>query len=131
MAQELTRLQAMDPADAPSESQFLLDFDVSDLAETDIERQELWICAMRVARIAGMRARNRRRRWQRTPRRLRRRHDPPTRAFYTNNITSTLQQEVFGDILPSYSQKRPSDVSYFLQEPSNKRRRRRRWIPES
>ena len=63
LAQELIKLQALDPSDVPPESRFLLDFDVSDLAEGDIGRQELWISTMRAARIAGVRQQNRKKRW--------------------------------------------------------------------
>lgn len=54
LASELERLHSLDPDDVPKESQFLLDFDIDDLAEGDIFRQEQWIIAMRAARRAGM-----------------------------------------------------------------------------
>ena len=130
LAQEITRLQALDPSDVPPESRFLLDFDISDLAEGDINRQELWISAMRAARIAGVRKQNRKKRWQSSTRRVRRRHDPPTRAFRPSNDDTTLQFDLFGDILPSPSRRRPNEASYFLLEPSNKRRRRRRRLSD-
>jgi hypothetical protein len=63
LANELERSHSLDPADVPKESQFLLNFDIDDLAEGDIFRQEQWILAMRAACRAGMRARGRSRRW--------------------------------------------------------------------
>jgi hypothetical protein len=125
LATELERLHSLNPDDVPKESQFLLDFDIDDLAEGDIFRQEQWIIAMRAARRAGMRARGRSRRWSTRPRRLRRRHDPPLRAFRPPDVASDLQVEVFGDLLPSTS-KRPSEAQLSLLEPSNKRRRRKK-----
>ena len=125
LAAEIERLQDMDPTDVPAESQFLLDFDTEDLAEGDISAQEHWILAMKAACIAGMRLRGRRARWAKKTRRLWRRHDPPQRAFHCSTLTTTLQDEVFGDIFPTVN-KRPSDAVLSLLEPSNKRRRRRR-----
>lgn len=125
LADELERLHSLDPADVPKESQFLLDFDIDDLAEGDIFRQEQWILAMRAARRAGMRARGRSRRWSTRPRRLRRRHDPPLRAFRPVDTASDIMHDVFGDLLPNTS-KRPSESHLSLLEPSNKRRRRKK-----
>jgi hypothetical protein len=62
LASELERLHSLDSDDVPKESQFLLDFDIDDLAEGDIFLQEQWIIAMRAAHRAGMRARGRSRR---------------------------------------------------------------------
>ena len=59
LAVEMERLHSLDPRDVPEESQFLLDFDIDDLAEGDIHRQEQWIFAMKAARVAGMRRRGR------------------------------------------------------------------------
>jgi hypothetical protein len=59
LAEEMERLQSMDPTEVPAESQFLLNFDIDDLAEGDIANQEHWILAMRAVGIAGMRVRGR------------------------------------------------------------------------
>ena len=59
LADEMARLQNLDPRDIPEESKFLLEFDIDDLAEGDIHRQEQWILAMQAARVAGMRVRGR------------------------------------------------------------------------
>jgi hypothetical protein len=125
LAEEMERLHAMDPAEVPAESQFLLNFDIDDLAEGDITNQEHWILAMRAARIAGMRARGRQARRAKQPRRLRRRHAPPTRVFQRQQLSSVLREEVFSDIEPAVN-KRPSEAVMSLLEPSNKRRQRRR-----
>jgi hypothetical protein len=45
LASELEQLHSLDPDDMPKESQFLLDFDIDDLAEGDVFRQEQWIIA--------------------------------------------------------------------------------------
>ena len=54
-------MQALYPSDIPPEpeSTFLVDIEISDFAEGDIGRQELCICAMRAAQIAGVRKQNR------------------------------------------------------------------------
>ena len=86
-------LQNLDPRDVPPESQFLLEFDIDDLAEGDVNRQEQWIRAMQAARVAGMRRRGRRQRWQQTPRRLRRHNDPPTRLSATLSPSNSLLRD--------------------------------------
>jgi hypothetical protein len=126
LADELEHLHSLDPADVPKESQFLLDFDIDDLAEGDIFRQEQWILAMRAARRAGMRARGRSRRWSTRPRRLRRRHNPPLHAFRPVDTASDIMHDVFEDLLPNSTNKRPSEPHLSLLEPSNKRRRRKK-----
>jgi hypothetical protein len=125
LASELERLHSLDPDDVPRESQFLLDFDIDDLAEGDVFRQEQWIIAMRAARRAGMRARGRSRRWSTRPRRLRRRHDPPLRAFRPPDVAADIRNDAFGDLLPTNS-KRPSESQISLLKPSNKHRRRKK-----
>ena len=116
--EEMERLHSLDPAEVPEDSRFLLDFDPDDLAEGDISNQEHWILAMRAARIAGMRARGQKSRWQS-------RHDPPTRAFHHPTLTDTIRADAFTDLEPSTG-KRPSEAALSLLEPSNKQRQRRR-----
>jgi hypothetical protein len=125
LEEEMERLHSLDPAEVPEDSRFLLDFDPDDLAKGDISNQEHWILAMRAARIAGMRARGQKSRWQKATRRLRRRHDPPTRAFHHPTLLDTIRADVFADLDPSTG-KRPSEAVLSLLEPSNKRRRCRR-----
>lgn len=122
----MERLHSLSPDDVPEESRFLLDFDIDDLAEGDITAQEHWILAMKAARKAGMRAQGRRVRWASLPKRRRRRHDPPTRPFYSPSLEATIANEVFGDLTSSSTKRRPSEASLSLDEPSNKRRRRRK-----
>ena len=98
----------------------------ADLTELDISKQEQWIMAMQAARKAGMRIRGRRRRWQHSRRRLRRRHDPPLRPFRSASLRATIQHDVFEDFLDAASTKRPSEASLSLSEGSNKRRKRRK-----
>jgi hypothetical protein len=98
LAAEMERLHSLDPAEVPEESKFLLDFDIDDLAEGDVANQEHWILAMRAARIAGMRIQGRRVRWSKLPKRRRRKHDPPTRAFSHPTLVETLHNKVFGDL---------------------------------
>lgn len=127
LEKELTRLHALDPRDVPEESQFLLDFDIDDLAEGDINRQEQWILAMQAARIAGMKTRGRSIRWAKTRRRLRRRrHDPPQRVFRMKTPEEAALHDIFPPPSPLLAHPRPHDSSHELLEPSNKRRKRRR-----
>jgi hypothetical protein len=109
-------------SEVPAESQFLLDFDfdIDDLAEGDISNQEHWILAMRAAWTAGMRIQGRRARWAKKTRGLRRGHDPPQQVFQQSTLTSTIHDEVFGDMFPT-ANKRPSEAVISLLEPSNKR----------
>jgi hypothetical protein len=65
-------------------------------------------------------------RWAKLPRRLRRRHDPPTRPFHSSTVAESIQQDLFGSFDEPSARKRPSEASISLLEPSNKRRRRRR-----
>ena len=131
LAEEMERLHAMDPAEIPEESRFLLDFDLDDLAEGDILNQEHWMMAMRATRIAGMRSRGRTVRWASLPRRRRRRHDPSIRAFRVPNVRSTIEEEVYGDLSCTSNKRRPSDAVLNLLEGSNKRRKRRRTQHET
>ena len=130
LAQEIEFLQSLSPDEVPEESRFLLDFNPDDLAEGDISNQEHWILAMQAARVAGMRIRGRKIRWAKSSRRLRRRHDPPTRAFASKSAVEEIQQDLFGDLADPYAKKRPSDASISLLEPSNKRKRRRKKSTE-
>jgi hypothetical protein len=85
---------------------------------------------MQAARVAGMRIRGRKIRWAKSSRRLRRRHDPSTRAFASKSAVEEIQQDLFGDLADPYAKKRPSDASISLLEPSNKRKRRRKKSTE-
>ena len=130
LAAEMERLHSLDPSEVPEESRFLLDFDIDDLAEGDVAKQEHWILAMRAARVAGMRVQGRRVRWAKLPKRRRRRHDPPTRVFPNPTLQDTLRGEVFGE-LDVPVRKRPSEAVLSLLEPSNKRKRRRKKREEN
>jgi len=121
LAEEMERLHALAPEEVPEESRFLLDFDPEDLAEGDISTQEHWILAMRAARIAGMRTRGRRVQWAKMPR-----HDPPSQPFRSKSVEEALRDDLFGSMDKSTTNKRPSEASLSLDEPSNKRRRRRK-----
>lgn len=74
---------------------------------------------MRVARIAGMRVRGRRVRWAKLPKKRRRQHYSPSRAFPDPTLQETLGEEVFVD-LDVPARKRPSEAVLSLLEPSNK-----------
>lgn len=126
LAEEMERLHEMDPSEVPEESKFLLDFDIDDLAESDITNQEHWIIAMRAARIAGMRVRGRSVRWASLPKRRRKHRAPPSRVFTSLTVREEVLQTAFSDLLPQDTRRRPSEAVMSLLEPSNKRRKRRR-----
>jgi hypothetical protein len=130
LMEEIERLHSMATDEVPEESKFLLDFDPDDLAEGDISNQEHWILAMRAARVAGMRTRGRQVRWAKLPRHLRRRHDPPTRPFQHRTVAESVQRDLFSSFDEPSARKRPSEASFSLLEPSNKRRRRRKAIDD-
>ena len=125
LAQEIERLQSLDPADVPADSRFLLDFNIDDLAEGDIGMQEEWIYAITSARKAGMRAQRRSISWSQRPRRLR---QPRRPAQPFRPVRDTTYEDVFGDMTPRVTRPRPSDAVLSLLEPSNKRRRRRKKV---
>jgi hypothetical protein len=132
LIEEIEKLQALDPDDVPPESTFLLEFDIDSLGAADITKQEQWIMAMQAARKAGVRRQGRCLRWKKIPwRKCRILRRPPTQVFCSHNTFEHLQQELFSDILPSMSHRRPSEAVLTLLEPSNKRRKRRRKEEDS
>ena len=52
---EVGQLIETDPADVPTESQFLLEFDFDSLDRTSFEKQTYWVRAIKAARRAGRR----------------------------------------------------------------------------
>ena len=130
LAEELERLHAMDASEIPEESKFLLDFNIDDLAEGDIANQEHWIIAMRAARTAGIRTKNRSVRWAKLPKRCRKHRLPPSCVFVTQTNREAVLHTAFADLLPQ-DKKRPSEAVLSLLEPSNKHRKRGRKMTEA